>query len=141
MTVANRMYALILIAAIGLFSLMGISYYQMNRIYEATNYANENTAPSVESLDSALAEFELLNSLIWQHLLNTDNAKMQAIEAKVAETHQKLTDTLDAYLKTNIRNEKDKAFLESDLAMLAEYDQMGGQILTLSLSNKKKRGT
>ena len=137
MSIANRMYVLILIAAIGLFSLAGISYFQMNRIYIETNYANENTAPSVETLDAALAEFETLNSLIWQHLLNTDNAKMQAIEAKVAETHQNFTTILDSYKKSFVSDEKDKAYIDNDLAMLAEYDQMGGQILTLSLSNKK----
>jgi methyl-accepting chemotaxis protein len=136
MSVANRIYALILAAAVGLFSLAGISYYQMNKVYDSTNYANVNTAPSVAVLDEALAQFEQLNSLIWQHMLNTDNTKMLAIEEKVAETHQKLTDTLKSYEK-QLSNEKDKEMLDSDLASLAEYDQMGSQVLTQSLENKK----
>jgi methyl-accepting chemotaxis protein len=136
MSVANRIYALILAAAVGLFSLAGISYYQMNKVYDSTNYANVNTAPSVEVLDEALAQFEQLNSLIWQHMLNTDNTKMLAIEEKVAETHQKLTDTLKSYEK-QLSNEKDKEYLDSDLASLAQYDQMGSQVLTQSLENKK----
>ncbi|MDP3608273.1 MAG: methyl-accepting chemotaxis protein [Methylophilus sp.] len=137
MSVANRMYALILLAALGLFSLTGISYFQMNRIYQTTNYANENSAPSVQRLDEALAQFERLNSLIWQHMLNTDNAKMQAIESQVAETHQLLTTTLKNYEQNNLSNEEDKAYLEKDFAMLAAYDEMGGEVLTLSLANKK----
>ena len=137
MSVANRMYALILLAAVGLFSLTGISYFQMDRIYETTNYANENSAPSVEVLDDALAQFERLNSLIWQHMLNTDSAKMQVIETQVAETHKLLTATLKGYEKNNIDNAQDKAYLDKDFAMLAEYDQMGGEVLTLSLANKK----
>ncbi|EUJ10680.1 methyl-accepting chemotaxis protein [Methylophilaceae bacterium 11] len=137
MSVANRMYALILLAAVGLFSLAGVSYIQMNRIYETTNYANQNSAPSVEVLDRALAQFERLNSLIWQHMLNTDSAKMQVIETQVAETHNLLTSTLKGYEKNNVSNEKDKAYLDKDFAMLAEYDQMGGEVLTLSLANKK----
>lgn len=136
MSVANRIYALILAAAVGLFSLAGISYYQMNKVYDSTNYANVNAAPSVEVLDEALAQFEQLNSLIWQHMLNTDNTKMLAIEEKVAETHQKLTDTLKSY-EQQLSNEKDKEMLDSDLASLAEYDQMGSQVLTQSLENKK----
>jgi methyl-accepting chemotaxis protein len=131
------MYALILLAAVGLFSLTGISYFQMNRIYHTTNYANENSAPSVQTLDEALAQFERLNSLIWQHMLNTDNAKMQVIESQVAATHNLLTTTLKNYEKQNLSNEKDKAFLDKNFEMLAAYDQMGGAVLTLSLANKK----
>jgi methyl-accepting chemotaxis protein len=137
MSVANRMYALILLAAVGLFSLSGISYFQMNRIYQTTNYANESSAPSVQTLDDALAQFERLNSLIWQHMLNTDSGKMQLIETEVAKTHQLLTTTLKNYEKNNLSNAKDKVFLDKDFEMLAAYDQMGGEVLTLSLANKK----
>jgi methyl-accepting chemotaxis protein len=136
MSVANRMYLLIAIAAAGLLSITGVSYFQMNRIYEDTNYANVNSIPSVQVIDKALAEFEHLNSLIWQHMLNTDNNKMHAIENQVAETHKQLTDTLESYTK-EISGVEDKAMLDQDLAMLSEYDQMGSAVLTLSLSNKK----
>lgn len=75
------MYLLVTAAAIGLFSLAGISYYQMNRVYESSDLINANIIPSAVMLDEALASFEKLNGLIWQHMASPDNAKMQAIEA------------------------------------------------------------
>jgi methyl-accepting chemotaxis protein len=136
MSIANRIYALILVAALGLFALAGLSYFQMNKVFNSANYANENSAPSVETLDEALARFEHLNSLVWQHMLNSDNAQMLEIETKIAETHQTLNKALKSY-EGQISNSEDKALLDKDLAALAQYDEMGGQVLTLSLENKK----
>jgi len=137
MTVTKRMYLLILAAAIGLMSLAGIGQYQISRVYEITNFSNVNAVPSVQMLDEALAHFEKLNSLIWQHMANTDNAKMHTIESEVAETHKALTDTLKKYQDTLISDKKDGELLEADRAALASYDELGGNVLTVSLANKK----
>jgi methyl-accepting chemotaxis protein len=136
MSVAKRMYLLILVAAIGLATLVGLGYYQMNRVYQVTSEINTDTIPSVKLLDLSLAHFEKLNSLIWQHMANVDNAKMQAIESEIATTHLALTDTFKKY-ESLLTNDEDKALLEADLAALASYDEMGGKVLTLSLANKK----
>ncbi len=136
MSVARRMYLLIFAAAIGLLSLAGIGQYQINRVYDSTNYTNVNSAPSVKVLSEALANFEKLNSLVWQHMLNTENAKMVAIETQVMETHQALTDSLKKY-EPLLSDDKDKALLAADRAALAQYDEMGSHVLTVSLANKK----
>ncbi|MFD0912636.1 methyl-accepting chemotaxis protein [Methylophilus luteus] len=131
------MTILIVVAALGLFALAGISYFQTERVYGYTNYANETAAPSIEVLDETLAEFEKLNSLIWQHMLNTDNAKMQSIEKQVAETHDKLMAALKKYDRF-VSNAEDKSLLAKDLAAITAYDGLGSNALTLSLSNKKE---
>jgi len=131
------MYLLIFAASIGLISLAGIGQYQMSRVYDITNFANVNTVPSVHLLDEALAHFEKLNGLIWQHMASTDSDKMVAIETKVAETHQALTDTLKKYEDTMVVDDKDRELLAADRAALANYDTMGGNVLTVSLENKK----
>ncbi|HSH72566.1 MAG TPA: methyl-accepting chemotaxis protein [Methylophilaceae bacterium] len=137
MTVAKRMYLLILAAAVGLISLAGFSQYQMNRVYDATNVSNVSSVPSAENLNEALAHFEKLNALIWQHMATTDNAKMHAIETEVATTHQLLTDSFKKYQEINITDKKDLEMLEVDRAVLAEYDQLGEKVLTASLGGKK----
>jgi methyl-accepting chemotaxis protein len=137
MTVAKRMNLLMLLAAVGLITIAGISYFVMNNIYHKTNYTNQEAVPSVELLGDALAEFEHLNSLIWQHMLNTENVNMQRIEGEVAATHQKFTDSLQQYEDTHANNPEDKAYLEKTRAALMAYDEMGGSVLTLSLENKK----
>ncbi len=136
MSVAKRMYILVLVTALGLISLTAISYFQTNRVYQSTEFINNQSIPSAELLNQALSDFEKLNGLIWQHMATTDNAKMQAIEIEVATTHQALTDILKKY-ESVISNEKDRALLTEDLAKLAKYDEMGGRVLTASLENKK----
>jgi methyl-accepting chemotaxis protein len=136
MSVAKRMYILIAVTALGLFLLAGISYFQTERVFKYTNYANEVSAPSIEVLDDTLSEFEKLNSLIWQHMLNTDNDKMQLIEKRVAETHGNLMSALKRY-DNFISDAQDKKLLEADYAAIKAYDELGSSALTLSLSNKK----
>jgi methyl-accepting chemotaxis protein len=136
MSVAKRMYILIAVTALGLFLLAGVSYFQTERVFNYTNFSNENAAPSIEVLDDSLSEFEKLNSLIWQHMLNTDNEKMQVIEKKVAETHAKLMAALKRY-DNFISDPQDKKLLDADYAAIKSYDELGSSALTLSLSNKK----
>ena len=137
MSMTKRMYMLILATAIGLISVTGIAFYKINQVYETTNYTNNHAVPSVQLLDEALAHFEKVNGLIWQHMASTDNAKMQDIETKVATEHKALTDTLDKYEKTMISDKTDGDMLAADRAVLAKFDEMGGQVLTTSLANKK----
>jgi methyl-accepting chemotaxis protein len=136
MSVAKRMYILIAVAALGLFLLAGVSYFQTDKVFKYTNYANEMAAPSIEVLDDTLGEFEKLNSLIWQHMLNTDNGKMQVIEKEVAETHGKLMAALKRY-DNFISDAQDKQLLAKDYEAIKAYDVLGSNTLTLSLSNKK----
>lgn len=137
MTIAKRIYLLTLVAAVGLLLIGGIGNYGMESVYKKTNYTNEKAVPSVELLNNALANFEQLNSLIWQHMLNTKNEKMQEIEAQVAETHKALTDSLQQYEETYATNPEEKTYLDETRAAISQYDQMGGTVLTLSLENKK----
>jgi len=130
------MYILIIVTAFGLLSLTALSYFQMNRVHESAEYININSIPSAEIIDEGLSHFEKLNGLIWQHMATADNAKMQAIEAEVVVTHQALTDTLKKY-ESFISDEKDREMLSDDLKKLEKYDEMGGQVLTASLENKK----
>ena len=138
MSVAKRMYLLILAAAIGLVSLAGIGYYEVNRVYTITNYANVNTAPRVEVLDDALAHFAILNGLIWQHMANTDNAKMLAIETQVAEANKALTETFKKYEETMLIDSKDAELLAADRAALASYNTMSSHVMTESLADKQE---
>ena len=137
MSMTKKMYMLILAAALGMVSLAGIGLYKINQVYKITNYANTNSVPSVQLLDEALANFEEMNGLIWQHMASTDNAKMVDIEGKVATAHKALTDILDKYEKTMVTDKKDGEMVVADRAALAAFDEMGGQVLTTSLANKK----
>ncbi|MDI1299720.1 methyl-accepting chemotaxis protein [Methylotenera sp.] len=137
MSMTKKMYMLILAAVLGMLSLAGIGLYKINKVFEITNYANVNTVPSVQLLDEALAHFEEMDGLIWQHMASTDNAKMVEIETKVATQHQALTDTLAKYEKTMVSDKEDGEMVAAERAALAVFDEMGGHVLTTSLANNK----
>jgi methyl-accepting chemotaxis protein len=137
MSMTKKMYMLILAAVLGMVSLAGVGLYKINQVYEITNFANTNAVPSVQLLDEALAHFEEMNGLIWQHMASTDNTKMVEIEGRVATEHQALTDILTKYEKTMITDKKDAEMIVADRAALAAFDEMGGHVLTTSLANKK----
>src|SRR5450830_1491119 len=137
MTVAKRMYLLMFVVVLGISALVGTGLYQINRVFQIANYPNINSFPSVFLLDKALAEFEEVNSLVWQHMTNTDNAKMSEIEIKVASTHKDLTDSLKLYEDTLISDKQDSDLLKQDREALAKFDEMAGNVLTDSLANKK----
>ena len=137
MTVAKRMYLLMLVMVLGISSLAGVGLYQIKRVFEATNYSNVNSVPSILLIDKATAQFEDLNSLVWQHMTNTDNKKMSVIETEIAEKHKALTDSIDDYEKNLITDADDTELVKKDRAALAKYDVMAGDVLTSSLANKK----
>jgi methyl-accepting chemotaxis protein len=136
MSVAKRMYLLILVATIGLIGVAGIGYFQMNRVYDQINVSNVSAIPSAIQLDAAIADFEKLNGLIWQHMATTDNDKMHTIEEDVATTHQSLTDNLQKY-EALISADIDREMFAADRKAIAEYDEMASNVLTTSLENSK----
>ena len=137
MSMTKKMYMLILAAVLGMVSLAGVGLYKINQVYEITNFANTNSVPSVQLLDEALAHFEKMNGLIWQHMASADNAKMVDIESRVATEHQALADSLSKYEKTMVTDKEDAEMLAADRTALAAFDEMGGHVLTTSLANEK----
>ena len=60
MTVVKKMILLIASAMSGILLLSGVALYQMENVYDAANYGNVNTVPSVKILSDALHEFDLI---------------------------------------------------------------------------------
>ena len=141
MTVAKRMYLLLLAVVLGITALVGVDLYQIKQVYEITNYSNVNTVPSILLLTKGLEQFEQLNSLIWRDISNTDNARMSAIRIEVADTRKAITDTLQVYEKTLISDDLDASLLKKSRDALAKYDVIAGDVLTNSLANKKNIAT
>ena len=57
MTISKRLLVLMLTALLSLCLVSGMSLYQMNRVYDAANFGNENVVPSVLLLDDVLKQF------------------------------------------------------------------------------------
>jgi methyl-accepting chemotaxis protein len=85
MSVAKRMYLLILSAVMGIVLLAGMSLFEMNKVFTSANFANENSVPSLVVLNDALKSFSQARIRVYRHVLNNDAAKMAEIELREAD--------------------------------------------------------
>ena len=112
MTVAQRIYALILSASIGFAALAAISYYQMGKVYEEANYSNVNSLPSVAVLNDISLTFNTLRIWVSRHILHTDPAKKAETEADIERFRQQLDANYQKYEQL-IADDTDRALLSN----------------------------
>ncbi|MCC7596422.1 MCP four helix bundle domain-containing protein [Janthinobacterium sp. FW305-129] len=132
MTIAKRLYLLILAVVLGLAALTGFGIYQMNRVYTAASYATVNTVPSLLTLNQAFVPFAQMRTAVWQHMASKDAARRDALEAGIKEARAAVGQALDKYEKENLSDEQDKALLAADRAVLQHYDAVRDKVLALS---------
>ena len=132
MTIAKRLYALILSVVLGLAALTGFSIYEMDRVYTAASYATVNTVPSLLTLNQAFVPFTQMRTAVWQHMASKDAAARAKLEANIKEARAAVSQALDKYEKEDISDEQDKALLATDRAVLLRYDGVRDKVLALS---------
>ncbi|MBH2070571.1 MAG: MCP four helix bundle domain-containing protein, partial [Burkholderiales bacterium] len=132
MTIAKRLYALILSVVLGLAALTGFSIYEMDRVYTAASYASANTVPSLLTLNTAFVSFAQMRTQVWQHLAAKDPAMRSQLETSMRAARVAVGQALDKYEKENVSDEQDRALLAADRAVLARYDTVREKVLALS---------
>ena len=132
MTIAKRLYALILSVVLGLAALTGFSIYEMDRVYTAASYATANTVPSLLTLNTAFVSFAQMRTQVWQHMAAKDPAARSQLETSMRAARVAVGQALDKYEKENLSDEQDRALLAADRAVLARYDAVREKVLALS---------
>ena len=96
MTIAKKLYALILTALLGMLALTGLSMYQLNKVNTAASYGIVNTVPSLLALDDARSAFASLRLALWRYLGTTDPAMRSRFEKNMTDAHAKVIDALNS---------------------------------------------
>jgi methyl-accepting chemotaxis protein len=135
MTVTKKFTLLVGSALLGILSLAGISFSQMERVFDAANYANVNTVPSILTLDKAAMPFTTMRVQLWQFIALDSDAARAAMEKKINENSARVEAGLKEY-EPLLSDDKDRELLKADRAKLAEYSQMLGQVLKLAKDKK-----
>jgi methyl-accepting chemotaxis protein len=136
MTVAQRLYLLIVSAIVGLVSLAGLGIVQMDKVYTAANFGNVSTVPSLLTLSDAFRKAAQLRTQVWQYMALSDPVKKSQMADKMRAGHAQVIDALNKYEKENLDDDKDKALLAAVRAALAEYDALRGKVLALADAGK-----
>jgi methyl-accepting chemotaxis protein len=136
MTVTKKMILLMVSALLGICTLAGMAQYQMEQVYESANFGNANTVPSLINLSKAVHELSSLRVQTWQHIAQTDHAKMDALEQGMNESYRKIGEALNAYEKENVADEKDRQLLANVRAALADYMTVRTKAVELSRADR-----
>lgn len=137
MTISKRLLILLATSIISLILISGVGLFQMNRVYTATNFSNENVVPSILVLETAQKEFMTLRIRVYRHILNNDPKALADIDASIEDAKKNIDSKLKSYEKL-ISDAEDQRLLDNEKKSLSTYLQMLEPILVLSRQNKNE---
>ncbi|RTL57935.1 MAG: hypothetical protein EKK46_01525, partial [Rhodocyclaceae bacterium] len=134
MTVSKRLLILVMVANAALLLVAALGLWQMGRVYEAANYGNINTVPSILALDKATLALGHLRVRIYRHVLNVEDAAKEALAVKIKAAKDELNQALKEY-EGLLSDDEDKRLLEADKKALAEYLVDADSVVAVSTQN------
>ncbi|MEI7457380.1 MAG: response regulator [Nitrosomonadales bacterium] len=137
MTLAQRFNALFLVAAVGLTTLAGINFIQLNRVYDTVNFCNVNTIPSLLLLDDAAKAFGRLRVGLYQHVLHHDASRLSDVEVMISQSQAELKSALTEY-ELYLIDDQDRLLLSEDKKALQAYTERIAQIMVASHNNQDR---
>jgi len=145
LTVAKKMALLVFAALLGIILSNGIGQYQMGKVYEAANYGNVNSAPSLIVLDDIRRNSLRTRLGITSHILNPDDKGMAELDGAVTNSRKAMTDDLKKYVTDGclgtscLSDDKEKEMVKQLTAAWETYDQMIEPMLAESRGNHKDK--
>ena len=137
LTVAKKMALLAGAALLGIALLTGLGQYQMSRVFQAANYGNENTVPSIRGLSAAIEEFGRARVRVYRLALNTDD-KAAAIEDSIKSSKALFDKQLKDYAAL-VSDDKDKALLAEDNKLSDQYSESLEKIIASVRAGKREQ--
>ncbi|HJW26591.1 MAG TPA: methyl-accepting chemotaxis protein [Rhodocyclaceae bacterium] len=131
MTIAKRLYLLICLTIAGSLAAGGIQLFLTDKVYDAANFANENTVPALEALGKVTGNFSKQRLWIYRHVLAKDPAHKKDFQDKIKEAEAARDEAFKTYEAT-VTDDKDRQLLTAELALAKEYDQGMQEVIKLS---------
>jgi len=133
MTVKQRLLVLVGIAALGLIIVSTIGIVQMRRVYNAANYGNANSVPSLLALEEAFRPMAAARPIVWQFLISKDNEERIRLESRLSELRNETDAALSKYEKL-VSDDADRDLLAKDRQVLAAYYQVRDNMIAMAQS-------
>jgi len=132
MTFAKKLYILIFVAVAGLIALGTVGMVQIQSVYHAANYANENSLPSIEHLDDAAEAMFRMRINVWKHIASTEGVEKSRVMEEIRKQETAIEATLARYQKEDLSDEHDRQLLQQDRETLRGYYAARDAVLALS---------
>jgi len=134
--ISGKLYALILLAILGMISIAGMGQYQIRKVFDRANYASVNTVPSFNALNDVRVNFQKMRIATLFHVLNTDDTRIVALDREIQGQRETIARILNYYDEKLISDPDDKRLLDEVSGAIKDF--YSGQDVTLMLSRQKK---
>jgi len=135
MTVSKKMLLLVFSALLGIVLLAGTGQYQIDRVFQAANYGNDNTVPSLLAINEISRSVDSSIKSFYVHILSTDAAQMAQVDETLASIRTDIDQSLKHY-ETLLSNDQDRQLLASDREALKGLRELENKVLPLSRENR-----
>ncbi|MBH3328063.1 MCP four helix bundle domain-containing protein [Pseudomonas oryzihabitans] len=135
MTVIKKMLLLVLSALLGILVLAGTGQYEIDKVFQAANYGNDNTVPSLKALGDVNDSRSDYVVGIYRHVLSTSSEAMTAAEQDLAAAKERIGQSLAKY-ETLVSDDRDRGLLAADRAAFTALFNLGDQVIALSRQNR-----
>ncbi len=137
MSIARRLQLLVASSVAALLLLAATNHFQMETVYEKTNFNSVNVVPSILLLNDAIVDFGQVRVRIYRHVLSPDAKFMKETAAKVKEAEHNMAEALKAY-EPLVIDAEDKRLLDQERAAMDAYFKGAEHVLQLSEAGKKE---
>jgi methyl-accepting chemotaxis protein len=140
LTVVGRIAVLIVVGAVGAAGIGGLAEVALSRVYEKTNFTNENTVPSLNALGEISKELALTRITLWKHLATGDAASMARLDEEFRKGRTTIEGLIVKYDKELVADARDRELLGEVQRTVQGYFTIAEPILQLSRNGKKDEG-
>ncbi|WP_229804842.1 methyl-accepting chemotaxis protein [Paludibacterium paludis] len=124
------MLSLLIVGAIGM--------WEQKQANDRFNYLKMNTFPSISALDDAQDGLTQSRTGTYRHIIDSEDSQKAVDQQVINAADKKIDEALARYEKDLVSNEADKALLDKDRRILADYRVARDAILRLSLEHKRQ---
>lgn len=136
MTVAKKMLFLIGAGLLGIFILASAAQIQINKVFEQSNFTNENVLPSMILLSDVQNDIYRARIRLNRHVLNTDVSRFKEIEETINDAITKARGGLKKY-EVLLADDKDTEMLKANVETFERYLKNMPVIISSSEKNQK----
>lgn len=140
MKIIHRLTLLIVVGLLGAIIITSVGYSRLVGLNANMRYIMDNTLPSLNTLNTANAEFLRLRVLIRAHILTTSDAEMQTLDKRIADVRSRLDSEIQQYQQL-FSDEKDRQLFTTAQNGVNQYMVLADKALDLSRANQNQEAT
>jgi methyl-accepting chemotaxis protein len=131
MTIAKKLYLLIIAVVVGLAMLTSMGIYQINRVNTAASYSTVNTVPSLLTISEFSDSAFSLRIALWKYIATKDPAVKKSAEKAMGDARDRVIQALNKYEKEDITDETDRAMYKTVRANFDAYELSRAKAVSL----------